>query len=83
MVVEQAWQQNRSIVFLHLGSLMNQQNVLVVGEVKLSAGLLILIPDVVKLSTGSTSCRRGKGETQKEINRSLFGLIESRDLHLM
>jgi hypothetical protein len=56
VVVEQAGQENRSIVLLDLGSLVNQQHILVVGEVKLSARFLILVPDVVELATSPASC---------------------------
>lgn len=62
MILQQARQQDRPIIFLHLGSLVNKQNILVVGEVKFSTSLLILVPDVVEFTTGSASCLRMEQE---------------------
>lgn len=47
MMLQQTRQQNRSIIFLHLGRLVDQQHVLVVREVKFPAGFLIFIAHVV------------------------------------
>lgn len=54
LMLEQAWQQHQAKVLLHLDGLGDGQHVLVVGEVKLAAGLLVLVADIVQLAATAT-----------------------------